>query len=925
MFFSAQLQGGYISCSSAAEHEKTHPAIKLFMRISLLIITIGITSLHLLLAFPCRAQDMSVEKVRVGLNQEPVMSAIRQIEKQTTLRFFYRKAEVNQLGVFDLPSARRTIEQTLLELLQNSSLTFRQVDQNILIEANSQETQAKRIISGTILSEDTHEPVKFAMIELIRKKDLQLVARTSTDTSGKFELITGDRSEHSLRISEIGYHVFSVGINDTADVKLRDILLKPDPQELSAVVIAGHSPIVKQEVDRLVYNVQADPENKSSSLLDMLRKVPLISVDAEDNIKLKGSNSFKVLIDGRLSSLVVNDPKEIFRSMSASNIQSIEVITIPPAKYDAEGLAGIINIITVKKISDGYSGNFDALYKYPNGPRTNASINLKRGKFAVSAFGGLTEYDFPLTGFSLSRMSNYPTPSVIIQNGSAETKSRLGYISTQASYEADNLNLLTLIINYNGSSNHRLSSLYTSQTTQDSLSSYVMSNNAHTTQHAFETGFDYQHSFKASRSQVLSFSYRYTDSKSDHSNLLRPSQEVNDQLGNLNQDDHSGSRENTFQLDYTHQLPHLIIEGGLKAILRDNFSNYTVDGIDSLGNTFLDTTNSDEFSYKQNIYSAYNAYQLNLNSWTIKTGLRLERTTVDADFSSAGTVPIPSYNSFIPSIAVQKKLTQFESINFGYTDRIQRPGILQLNPYIDRSDPNFINYGNPELKPETNHILSANYSSFRNVSFYSGLSYSFSDNTIQYVTTLGSDGVTRGSYLNLGKNNNLEGDMNLSFPISHHMNLSLNAQASYIHLTGMIDTTIYSKHAMTGNANLNLSYRLSHEWRVVLNFQYYSPAITLQSVSSLYFYSSVSLSKTFLKKLNVFVSASNPYLKYLNYKITTADPRFTEITHNDIVYRRFNIGINLQFGKLKEGSIKKNKKSIQNDDIKIIPASIPNN
>jgi outer membrane receptor protein involved in Fe transport len=926
MFFSAQMQGQGNLCTHAYKNGvKIHLLIKQFMRVSILMITVGITSLQLLLAFPGKSQDMALEKVSVGLNQEPVTSAIKQIEKQTALRFFYRKADINQLGNLDLPLARRTVEQTMYDLLQNSNFSFRQIDQNILIELNKQQITAKKIISGIVFTEDSHEPVKFAMVELLKKKDLQLVAQTSTDSTGKFELITGEKSEHIIRVSQLGYHVFNAEINDTADIKLPQIFLKPDPQELKEVVLTAHSPLVKQEVDRLVYNVQADPENKSNSLLDMLRKVPLISVDADDNIKLKGSGSFKVLIDGHTSSLVVNNPKEIFRSMSASNIQSIEVITIPPAKYDGEGLAGIINIITIKKINDGYSGNFGASYKFPNGPRTNGSINLKNGKFALSAYGGFTIYNFPHTDFSISRQTASPSASTINQNGSAETKSKLGYISTQISYEADSLNLLTFVMNYNGGNSHRVASFVTQQTDDSAYSSYKLDNNGRNNQHGYETGIDYQHTFKKNKQRLLSFSYRYSNNKSSQMNVLNASEQINYKIGNYTQDDKSGTNENTFQLDYTHPLKHVIIDGGVKAILRNNFSNYTVDGIDSSGNIFLDTAGSDHFNYKQNIYSIYNSYQINLKNWTVKAGLRLERTTVNANFSSVGFVQIPSYNNFIPSVAVQRKLTQFESINFGYTNRIQRPGIMQLNPYADQQDPNFISYGNPNLKPETNHIISVNYSLFKNTSFYAGLSYSFSNNTIQAVSISGNDGITRSTYLNLGKNNNLEADVNVNYPISQRMNLSVNAQASYIRLNGMIDTILYNRKAIIGNGNLYISYKFKHEWRAGFNFQYYSPAVTLQNTSSPYYYTSLSLSKTFFKKLNIYVSASNPYMRYLNYKITVNDPQFKEITHNEIVYRRFNIGLNYQFGKLKEGSIKKNKKSVNNDDIKIIPSSIPNN
>ncbi len=899
--------------------------IRQLMRVSIIVAFIILTSLQLLLAGSVKAQDMTVEEVSVGLKDQSLETAIKQIEQQTTLRFFYRHSEINSLNNLTLPTIRRTIEQTLYALLQNTNFSFRQIDQNILIEVNPQPTDGRSKVSGVVFTVDLKTPVRFAIVELLRKSDLKLVGQAYTDTLGRFEITTTDNAEHLIRVSLLGYHVYSSVINNSADLKLPPIFLQSDPKELKEVVIAAQSPLVKQEVDRLVYNVQADPENKFNNLLDMLRKVPLVSVDADDNVKLKGSSSFKVLIDGHTSSLVVNDPKEIFRSMAASDILRIEVITIPPAKYDSEGLAGIINIITVKKTTNGYSGNIGLSYKFPNGPRRNGSINYKDGKFALSAFAGLNQWDTPQTSFSNYRTSDYPVPSVISQQGTAHTKSNFGYASTQMSYEIDSLNLISFILGYNGGSGSRFGSVFTQQT--DSLNhSYQLDNSGTTSQHAYDLGLDYQLGFKRNKAQLLSFSYRFSSSKNDQLNVLDASEQVNYNISNYEQHNNAGTNENTVQLDYTQPLKYFDVEGGVKAIFRNNFSDYDTEVADPSGSYLTAINSIDNFTYQQNIYSIYNSYQLNLQNWTAKAGLRLERTTDNADFSNAGAIAIPDYNNLIPSIAIQRKFTADESFNLGYTERIQRPGILQLNPYVDQQNPQFISFGNPDLKPETNHIISINYSEYKNTSINAGLSYSFSDNTIQYVSTMGTDGITRGTYKNLGQNNDLEADLNINYPISNRVNLSVNAQVGFIKLKGTVDSLLYSRKAVIGNGNLYLSYKFDNDWRAGFNFQYYSPAITLQSTSSPYYYTSVSLSKAFFKKkLVISGSASNPYLKYLDYKYTTVDPRFNQTSHNDIVYRRFNIGISYRFGKLKDGAIKKNKKTVENDDIKVIPPTIPVN
>jgi outer membrane receptor protein involved in Fe transport len=923
MKISAKQQEQDSFCPAQKNSIYLSPTLKQLMRLSLLSFILILATLQLLLASTVKGQEMSVEKVTVSLEHEPLARALKQIEQQTSLRFFYRKSEIAALNKLTILPASRTVEQTLYTLLQSSAFSFRQIDQTILIHSTSQTGQTKRKINGVVLSAETKLPVQYAMIQLISKNGLQLTGQSATDSLGRFELTTTDQNEQSLRITLMGYHLYSVPVTTGGDINLPAIYLVPNPTELREVIIAARSPLIKQEVDRLSYNVQADPENKLNSLLDMLRKVPLLSVDADDNVKFKGSSSFKVLIDGRTSSLVVNNPKDIFRSMSASNIQRIEVITIPPAKYDGEGLAGILNIVTVKKTIDGYSGNIGTSYKFPNGPRTYGSFNFKQGKFAITSYGGWNEYNTPQSNFSLLRKS-IPAASIIDQQGTANTKSNQGYASTQLTYELDSLNLISAIVNYTGGSSNRLGSIFTQQT--DSLyHQYKLDNDGHSDQNSLELGLDYQLGFKRSKGQLLSFSYRFNNSSSEQNNLLSASQQTNEDLSDYSQNNTSGTHEHTAQADYTQTLGRLNMEAGVKGIFRNNFSDFALNGT-NLENSPLLTSTDDSFDYKQNVYSAYNSYELNSHNWTVKAGLRLEYTNIQAQLSGIGKLRVPNYTNLLPSFAIQRKLSTSASINFGYAQRILRPGIQQLNPYTDRQNPDFISYGNPDLRPEVNHIISLTYSLYKKAGITAGLSYAFSNNAIQYISTLGTDGVTRGTYGNLGTNNNLEADLNISCPLSQQLTVNFNAQVSYLISKRIIDVETLTRKTFIGNSSLNISYNLGSNWRSGYNFLYFSPAKTLQATSSAYVYNSLSLSKSVLnKKLTISGSASNPFSRLMDYKYNYVDPHFTQITHNDIVYRRFNVGLNYQFGKFKKEAIKKNKKTVENTDIKVVPSIIPNN
>jgi hypothetical protein len=784
----------------------------------------------------------------------------------------------------------------------------------------------QRVISGDIYESGKVLPLRYATIELFRKSDLTPVGHGNTDTTGKFSVATAENAGLILKVSLQGYKAFDTTIAGGAeDVNIPAIYLNIEFKQLSAFTITSRKPLVTQEVDRLSYDVQADPENKMNNLLDMLRKVPLISVDADDNVKLKNSSSYKVLINGKESSMAASDPKDLFRSMAANNIQTIEVITTPPAKYDGEGLAGIINIITVKKKDNGYSGSVGASYKFPNGPWSNANINWKAGKFGLSAYAGATEYNTPTTTFSYSQQSLALPPVDIVQNGAGNAKSHNEYISTQLSYDIDSLNLITADLAYNSNAGTRVTGIFTNQWIDTTMQSFNLNNGGTKSGSGYDLGVGYQLGFKGNKAQFLNISYRYNSSKNRQFNDIQLSEQFEYVGYNYTQLDKAGTNEHTIQIDYTQPLKTVGIEAGAKAILRNNFSDFTVQDLDSQSNTyFYDSANSNNFTYQQNVYSIYNSYQLNLGAWTVKAGLRDELTTVRADFLSNNLPFSTNYNNLLPSVAIQDKISKSSSINFGYNDRILRPGILQLNPFVDRQNPLFVTYGNPGLKPEVNHSFNLNYGIYKKISFGFGVGYSFSNNTIQTVSSLAANGITGITFENLGKDRNWSANININIPVTQHLNVSINGQVNYLQLSGVVDSVLYTRKGTVGNANMFASYKFGKDWRAGLTFLYFSPNITLQGTSSSYFYTSLNVSKSiFNKKLTFSASVSNPFLQYLDYKYKIADASFIQLSNNQIVYRRFNIGINYKFGKLKEGSIRKKTKDIKNDDIKEVPSLLP--
>ena len=773
-------------------------------------------------------------------------------------------------------------------------------------------------IKGTLIDSATQAPMSFVTITLKDAKTGDAIRAVASKDNGTFTIKAAPNRPYQLALVFIGYKNKTVKITvGDHDTELGKVLMLPTSKGLSEVAIVATKPLVKQEIDRISYDVQADPETKTQNVLDMLRKVPLLTIDANDNIQLKGNSNYKILINGKESSLVAHNPSDVFKSMPASSIQKIEVITTPPAKYDAEGLTGIINIITNKKVDQGYNASVNMRYNSVYGAGGGVSLNLKEGKFGFSMYSGGSDRRGIHSSSQNSLITSGNSASDLEQSGSGVQNGHFLYTSEQLSYEIDTLNLLTATFDGNGALFNNINSLF-SQTfdpADDVTQRYGQTSTGSTHWNGLDFGVNYQLGFKNNKDRLLTISYKYSKSPNTQNNNLNIFDRYQYNQPSLQQHNNTGTREQTFQADYVHPLKKLNIEGGLKAILRNNFSDFETANLDSLTGEYLNYPQADNnFNYKQDIYSFYTTYQLNLDKWSFKGGVRIENTVVHANFVTENNTPLnQNYTNVIPSVSIQRKF-KGSSINFGFTNRIQRPDISQLNPFVDSLNTKFISTGNPNLRPVLNHNFEVNYSKFGKGYINLGLSYSFANNTIQNVTKLLDSATTFTTYQNVGSDKNLGANVSVNYPITKKLNLNINSSISYVFLRGFINEKLYSNEGTQGYAFAYVGYKFNDTWRAGINGGFYSANVLLQGKSSAYVFSSVSASKDILKKkASFYLSVNNPFSQYRSYHSFTRDDNFYRSSISQNPYRSINIGFSYRFGKL-SAEIKKNKRGIENDD-----------
>ena len=785
----------------------------------------------------------------------------------------------------------------------------------IFVASFAQTAPQNITIKGIAIDSAMNKAMGYVTIALTDAATNQPVKSTLTKDDGTFELNNIPAKLYKLSLVFMGYKTKTIDIKEAAaNVDVGRILLSPANKQLKEVSVVAAKPLMKQEVDRISYDVQADPESKALSALDMMRKVPMLSVDASDNIKLKGSGNYKILLNGKESALMAQNPSDILKAMPGTNIVKIEVITTPPAKYDAEGLDGIINIITQKKGDQGYNGSINSRYNTVWGENINLNATVKQGKLGFNGYVGAG--DRPKRETALGSESAFTNPvSSLTQDGTRFYSGNNIYNSNELSYEADSLNLITGTFNFYNNSNDNGNSQYTVQ--RDGLNDITQAYNIMGTNngkyHGADAALNYQLGFKNNKDQLLTASFKYSNNSSQQFNDIQADQTINYDAPNYRQYNKAGSKEYTTQLDYIQPLKVITIEAGGKMIARNNFSDFHTDTVNADNQYITDSKQENNFSYHQDVYSLYNSYQLKFTKWTFKGGARVERTDIDANFSSTGSTLNQNFTNVVPSISIQRSLKS-SSITFGFTQRIQRPGIYQLNPFVNTSNPKFIVMGNPGLKPAVNNNFELGYSNFAKGSVNINTSYSFANNTIQNLVTVDENAVTTTTFGNVGKNKKLALNVSLNYPITTKLNVNFNSQIAHVWLRGTFNGQFYANSGPQGSAFVNAGYKFDNGYRIGINGGYDGRQVLLQGKDNYWVGAGCSVSKElFSKKATISLYANNPFKKFIRFDFPTRTPDVQTTAYSFNYYRAINISFNYKFGKL-NSSIKQNKRGINNDD-----------
>jgi len=775
------------------------------------------------------------------------------------------------------------------------------------------------IVKGILTDSVTSETIPYATVSLsLTSQPDNYIKRLAAGSKGEFELTIGQLGKYLITFESIGMKKQILPINPEKQMTdLGKIELSPANQQLKELAVTASKPLVKADLDKIVYDMKSDPEAKSNTVLEMLKKVPLVTVDGDENIQVKGSSNFKIYMNGKPSNMITNNPAQVLKSIPASSIKNIEVITEPGAKYDAEGLGGIINIITERSLS-GLTGSVRAGIDSRGGNNGGLYISSKKGKFGLTANLNYDQSNTPgYSSYSLRENLVSSSTKYTEQSSTSNSSSSFKYGTLEASYEFDSLNLVTLSMSgYIGDYSSKSEGLNYMYNDVDTIAKYLISSNTGGDWGGYQMSLDYQRTFKKP-DQLLTLSYRLSRSPDNSDNVTATNGLLNYADYKQRITSYADGDEHTFQIDYNEPFNKKhVMEVGLKYIIRLNNSKNTYYLFDDTANDWtINTTRDDnDLDQKQYILGAYGSYTLKLDKFNFRVGGRLENTYSDVALSD--TSFNYSFFNLVPSLSVTYRLSTTSNLKLSYNQRISRPGIWYLNPFVDDTNPMSISYGNPNLDPEIDNSISVNFSSFsQKLNFNTSIFGSYTNNSIERISKSLNDSVIATSYYNIGSRKNIGWSTYFNWNPTKKIRWNLNGNLNY---------TQYSTNDGSGIENSGITYSLStgaqftlpKEFKFGMNGGYYSPRINLQGHSSGYYYYSASFSREFFKKkLNVSLSASNPFQKYINYNSYTETSSYIQNSNNQRLARYFNLSLSYRFGEMKE-QIKKVQKSISNDDVK---------
>ena len=790
-------------------------------------------------------------------------------------------------------------------------------------------------LSGKIIDSANAQPIDYATISIYQDGDSKPANGATSNAKGLFVINNLAPGNYHAVFDFVGYESKTIkGIlisKPGSRINLGNIALSVSAKTLAGVVVTGQKNLIENKIDKMVYNAEKDITSQGGVATDLLKKIPMISVDVDGNVELQGNGNIRFLINGKPSSIFGNSIADALQAIPASQIKSIEVITSPGAKYDAEGTGGIINIILKDSKIQGINGNVNlsAGSRLENG---SLNLNARKNNLGISSYFSGNGQLFSTTLKKLDRTSFDSLGNIsgkLTQNGQSNFH-RSGYqTGIGMDWSINKKNNINGGISYNHYGYNSNGFFDQEQILYDSVQNinadqYLIS---HSHYYFLGQSLDWNLNYRKTFAQEgKSFSMLYSSSYGkNNSNFNQYQNSTNgDTLYTGSYSNNQGNDQETdIQADYEQPLTEKVkMEAGGKTVIKRITSNTLVNTLNPANNIYnTDTTQSNSLVYNRKVYAAYGAISFPLlHFFDIKSGLRYERTNTGAQFSKVTSVQIPDYDTWAPSFILSHSFKSNEIIKVSYTKRIQRPSYQALNPYINATDPKNISTGNPLLKPEIGNNYELAYikpfekGGSLNIVFFYHKSSDDIQPFIQYYPSykIGDSvysNVSVNSSQNIGAENNYGLNFYGSIPFTQKFNVRANLSFFDRYI---INNFVTSSNISSFNyrININATYQFNDDFVMEAFGNFNSPRNEVQGrYPSFTSYNFAFRKQLWHKKGSIGFTTTNPFNNYVQQNTVVTGQGFALNSYRQMPFRSFGISFIRKFGKLE---FKKDKEQNNN-------------
>lgn len=764
-------------------------------------------------------------------------------------------------------------------------------------------------IKGIISDAISSKTIEFASVALLNTETKEIVEGGLSRSDGSFDFKNIKKGTYKIQVDFIGYktyHSKDISINkNNKNIDLGTIKLKHDVAVIDDVTVTAERTYIENKIDKKVVNIGKDLLTAGASATDIMTNLPSVDVDIDGNVSLRGNENVRILIDGRPTNL---SSEELLATIPAENIDKVEIITNPSAKYDPDGISGILNIILKKDKKLGFngsvSGGIGSASEFPGVNKYNGSLNLNynKGNWNIFANYGYRNDERESGGSFIRKITDVNDVEKEIKQESSGYRNRISNsLKTGFDYTFSDKNTIGYTANIRKSDRSRFEEIEYITTPVE-----LRETDREFNHKSLSHDVIFKHVFNKQTFYEIN-AYR-EDSKVDSKSLFNsesasiPQPSEND--SSLGDDDLT-----TIQFDFTKDTDNYKLEFGAKAHARNIDSDYKYF---TSSESIPDTNRSNHFIFSEKIFSAYTNYGKKWNKWALQAGLRIEQALTESKL--VGDIPYENnYFNFYPSVFVTRKIGDRNELGFSYSKRVSRPSTRQLNPAQMYSDTLNIRTGNPLLNPEFTNSLETSYTRYwKGGSFNTAIFYRHTTDKIQRIKLVDEFGVSTTTYDNIATAQEIGLEASVMSKIFDWWSINASTNLYYSNLN--TDDPNFSNNGVNWFTRLNNTFKISPTWSIQASGMYMAERVIPQGHIEPMYKADFGVKKTIFNKKGTIGFRLSDAFNTFNFTYYTSGEGFEEIGNRTWESRVAYLTFTYNFGEANKRKKRSNQERGGGDD-----------